>query len=245
LTVLIPHLSDDLLPKVIEAIGEIGWKRDLCIGLVALAPYLSEKLLSEVLTLVQEIMGSSSKATEVKEQIQNAYNRASAEANLTANLPIALPEAIEVIQTIKNKKERANALSIWASRMAENLNLLSSSLEMILSIKSEALRAEFIAALAPRLPKTLLPNAFKAAQLIQSSNDRTTALAALTTHLAQLSPVQLAPLWQHSVRQFPHKDRKDLLQEIAVLVPIVESLGNQQAVAEVAHAIQCVTRWWS
>lgn len=84
----------------------------------------------------------------------------------------------------------------------------------------------------------------KAASAIQSESDRAIALIALADKLSKIQPGELFPLWENTLHSLSLRTRRDFLQDIAALAPVIYALGDRAAVAEVASAIQDVARWW-
>ncbi|MDZ7955277.1 hypothetical protein, partial [Nostoc sp. DedQUE09] len=121
---------------------------------------------------------------------------------------------------------------------------LQQALAAATAIQSEEYRANALSALADKLPPELLPQALAAATAIQSEDYRADALSALASCLSQMPAAELFPLWQDTLHQLSLRTRRDLLQDIEALFPVIFALGGEAATAEIACAIQDVARWW-
>ncbi len=90
----------------------------------------------------------------------------------------------------------------------------------------------------------MLPEALQVARSIADETYRTHALTALAVPLSKMPTTELFSLWQDTLHKISQRSRKDLLQDISALVPVLFALSDQLAVAEVATAINDVARWW-
>jgi hypothetical protein len=122
-------------------------------------------------------------------------------------------------------------------------HLLPDALSAALSIQDERYRADALTALADKLPE-VLPDALSAALSIQDEEYRAQILKALAPRLSQIAPARLFPLWQNALHSLSRRTRPVLLQELAILVPVLFALGGEKALAEIAGAVQDVARWW-
>jgi hypothetical protein len=113
-----------------------------------------------------------------------------------------------------------------------------------MGIESQSSRAKALNALAHKLPPKLLPQAIAAARDISDKSSRTKTLSALALRLLEIPVTELFPLWQETLHKLALHNRKDLLEDINALAPIIFKLGNLAAVTEVITAIEDVARWW-
>ncbi len=97
LTNLVPHLPENLLPQVLEAVRNIEDESDRAQVLSSLAPHLPENLLPQAL--------------ETARNIKNESDRAQVLSSLAPHLPEICSEALEVARNIKNESDRAQVLS--------------------------------------------------------------------------------------------------------------------------------------
>ncbi|MEI2581278.1 NB-ARC domain-containing protein [Scytonema sp. PRP1] len=174
--------------------------------------------------------------------IQDEYNRARALAALADKLPSdLLPEALAAAKLIEDEYNRATALAALADKLPE---VLPEALAAAKLIQHEDSRARALAALADKLPSDLLPEALAAAKLIQHKYYRTDALAALALPLSKIPTTLLFPAWGQTLHELSLRTRQNLLKDIETLVPVIFTLGGQEAIAEVSCAISNVARWW-
>ncbi|MDZ8032784.1 hypothetical protein [Nostoc sp. DedSLP04] len=161
---------------------------------------------------------------------------------LAQNLPPELlPEALAAARAIQSESDRADALSALAQNLPPEL--LPEALAAARAIQSESDRANALSALAQKLPD-ILPEALAAARAIQGDDFRANALSALADSLSQMPSTELFPLWQDTLHELSLRTRRDLLQDIKALFPVIFALGGETATAEIARAIVDVARWW-
>ena len=122
--------------------------------------------------------------------------------------------------------------------------LLGPALEAARAIGSEWLLARALAVPAPHLTPPLLGPALEAARAIGDEGSRAWALVVLAPHLVKLSPGTLYPLCNATLQLAATRTRRDLLSDLRALVPVLATLGGEEAVAETYRAIQDVGRWW-
>ncbi|MEH2115469.1 hypothetical protein [Nostoc sp.] len=60
----------------------------------------------------------------------------------------------------------------------------------------------------------------------------------------KLPAAELFSLWQDTVHELCLRTRRDLLQDIKALFPVIFALGGEAATVEIACAIVDVGRWW-
>ena len=89
-----------------------------------------------------------------------------------------------------------------------------------------------------------MQQALAAATAIQDERYRAYALSALADSLSQMPTAELFPLWQDTLHELSLRTRRNLLQDIKVLFPVIFALGGETATAELARAIVDVGRWW-
>ncbi|MBW4596693.1 MAG: hypothetical protein KME46_28280 [Brasilonema angustatum HA4187-MV1] len=179
-------------------------------ALSALAPYLSESLLSIALEAALGIQSDSyrasalsglaphlsevllEKALEVALSIKDDRYRASALTGLAPHLSeVLLEKALEVVLSIKYYKHRTKALTGLAPHLSEVLKaeVLEKALEVILSIKDDYNRADALTGLAPHLSEVLkaevLEKALEVALSIKDDDYSAKTLTGLAPHLSK------------------------------------------------------------
>ncbi|MDZ8069309.1 MAG: hypothetical protein RMY64_27465, partial [Nostoc sp. DedQUE08] len=174
--------------------------------------------------------------------IQDKYSRAYALSALAEKLPDILPEALAVARAIHDEVYRAYALSALAEKLP--LELLPEALAAARAIQHESNRAKVLSALAEKLPLELLPEALAAARAIHDEVYCAKVLSALAGSLSQMPSTKLFPLWQDTLHELSLRTRRDLLQDIKALFPVIFALGGEAATVELVRAIQDVARWW-
>jgi hypothetical protein len=228
LSALADKLPPELLSEALATTKQIQSDEFRAQALSALADKLSPELLSEALAAAK--------------QIQDESNRALALIALADKLPPELlSEALATAKLIQYEHNRAKVLSALADKLPE---LLSEALAATKQIHSESDLAQALSALTDKLPPELLSEALAAAKLIQDEFSRAKALSALAKPLSEMPTNLLFPVWKQTLHELSFRTRQNLLTDIKELVPVIEALGGQAAIASVGYAIQKVTRWW-
>ncbi|MBR8833341.1 MAG: hypothetical protein DSM106950_04680 [Stigonema ocellatum SAG 48.90 = DSM 106950] len=183
-----------------------------------------------------------SKVLAAAKQIQSEEYRAYALRALADKLPPELlSDALAAAKQIQDESYRAKALSALADKLPE---VLSDALAAAKQIQSESYRADALIRLADKLPPDLLPEALAAAREIQSESYRADALIRLALKLSQIQKTPLFDYWRETLHILSVHTRPNLLSDIKALTPVIFTLGGQQAVKDIANAIQDVSRWW-
>lgn len=245
LTWLVSRLPTALLrfrltvTRVIQ--GELRWER----AVERLAPSLSEPLLWEVLSEVQEIESPVARAS-----ILTRLAPRLAELDHTEK---ALMEVGKIEDEVW--RARAPTREVWRARTLTGVAFhlsqrqRSATLEVVWdiihAIESRWDRWEIVKELAPVLAKLGTPKrALVSAREIPYSEDRVEALRGIVPFLLKLDPADLYPLWCETLRILAERNRADLLSDLCVLAPVIIALGGPKSIVETFRAIQDVGRWW-
>jgi hypothetical protein len=111
------------------------------------------------------------------------------------------------------------------------------------SIQSESRRAAVLSKLAEQIPQDFLPNIWKAAILDRTHNSA--RAKALSDSLLSF-PLATLPYsdWQTFLHVLAHRQRSDLIQDLATLYPVILHLGGKAAMRGVVNAMREVCRQW-
>ncbi len=220
-----PHLPDTLLSQALEAALAIPDENYHALALGHIAPHLPDTL---------------PEALEAARAIQNERSRALALGNIASHLPdTLLSQALEAARAIQDEYSRALALGNIASHFPE---ILPEALKAAQAISDEYYRGLALGNIAPHLPKTLLSQALKATWTIQDEYYRTSTFNIL---LQNLKPSYLDfSFWKESLDVLAYRIRRNLLEDISALSPVIIALGGKEALAATARAIQEVGRQW-
>jgi len=120
--------------------------------------------------------------------------------------------------------------------------ILSEALEAARAIPDETYQAEALVLIAPHLPETLLPEPLEGVLDIQSEYNHAEPFSRLLPNLK--SSYFDFSFWKKNLDVLAHRTRKDLLQDISALSPVIITLGGKEALAATALAIQEVGRQW-
>ena len=260
LSSLAEKLPPELFPEILAAASEIRFKFYRADVLSSLAKKLPPELLPEILAAASEIQDEMGRAKALSlladqlppellpealaaaRKIHSESDRADALSSLAPILPPELlPEALTAAREIHSESSRGKALSSLAPILPPEL--LPEALAAARKIHSESDRAKALNSLADKLPE-LLPEALAAAREIQSKFDRAKALSSLAKKLSQIQKTPLFSLWRKTLHILSVHTRPDLLTDIKALTHVIFTLGDKQAVKDIANAIQDVSRWW-
>jgi len=249
------HLPESLFPEALEATLAIPDQPNRALALSRIAPHLPESLLAKALEAALAISGGFfpgldlcriaphlpenllPKALEAARVIPDEYFRISALIKIASRLPKILPEALEAARVI-DEYHRASALSEIAPHFPE---ILPEALEAAWAIPDERHRAQVLSEIVPHFPE-ILPEALEAARTIPDAYYRAEALSRL---LPNLKPSYFDfSLWKESLDVLAYRIRRNLLEDISALSPVIIALGGKEALAATARAIQEVGRQW-
>ena len=233
--------------------GKNGWY-EACDRLGQTAIFVTD--VARAWRLADEILKENS-SNSIGLQCRYAFITASLNS-LAANLPeellIALvkkkvwmeEQGLAYALQVPNQQKKVSTLASLADYLPQILKeqALQIALETARSIADEYNRAYALTALADKLPEALMPQALEAARSIANEEYRAYALTALAIPLSKMPATHLFSLWQDTLHKISQRSRKDLLQDISVLVPVLFALNAQVAVLEVTTAINDVARWW-
>jgi hypothetical protein len=268
-----PSLLDEMLAQAASARGEVD-RSDL---LAYLAPQLSPAQVSTALAIARGIVYASSRCRALialARQLPEAeapavfaeaavaareseYSRPEDLLRLAQAAPLplraaALAEAIDAIRQSPHAHHRANWLaeaSDLTEDDAERRSLLAGAFTAGAGIRDEFLRAEAVAALAPRLPSDVLPAAVQVAAALDSPYDAAKALvglaprlveddaarqAALAAARALKYPIAAAPVFAALAAALPEGQRAGLVSEALALLDIVDPENRAQELASLA-----------
>ncbi len=235
---LAPYLPESLLWQGIEVVRGIDDK--YCRGrlLEEFAFYLWELLLQKTPVTTQT-------TDKIKYQIKI----------LTALAP-HLPEPLkkttlrEVFRDIlaieENVEYQSEALTEILPHLSESFlpEVLTETLATVKTLENAVHQTIMLMKLAPYLPESLLIEALAVVQTIQHAEYRAEALTKLIPRFAKFSHPALPDLWQELIDTWSNCSRKNLVAGLHEMAPVISQLGEDDAIAELFHAIQDVGRWW-
>ena len=153
-------------------------------------------------------------------------------------------EVLETASQINNEYLRVDFLSSLIQKLPANL--LSEVLEMAHKIQNEYFRVDFLSSLIPKLPDNLLLEVSEMAHKIQNESDSVRVLSFLLNETSSKKlKNEIFCTWSEYLKSTLSKlKRKDLLENLGILIPVIYKLGGNEALAEVAAAIEDVGKWW-
>ena len=258
LSALASHLPENLLAEALSTTGAIQDEYRRADALCALAAYLPENLLVEALSTAGAIQSEywraealNALAAHMSENIfaeapstagaiQSEKALANALSALAPHLPEILPEALSTARAIQDEYRRAKALSALVAHMSENL--LAKAFSRAGAIQSEKARADALSALVPHLSENLLAEALSMAREIQEPYHRSCAFSGIAGALKRW-PANFS-LWQETLHILVCRRRRDFLEDLVKLVPVMIELGGVKSLPEIVRAIIDVGRQW-
>jgi hypothetical protein len=79
---------------------------------------------------------------------------------------------------------------------------------------------------------------------VPDDNDRSDALAGYAEAAAPLAPTVLLPTVRAVLGRAPTLSRRSLLTDLGAFAPVIARVGAQQAIEDIATAIEDAARWW-
>ena len=223
--------KEAVLLEVLSAVESVVDESTRAAAVRYAAPYLSGALLERLLT--------------VASAIRNEGARADALGDLADCLPPHLgAQAVAAAETIKSPGARLRALVALASHLPER------TLREVQAAPADAhdlvLRGNVQVKLVPRL--AALGHVEEAMRVLSATTGdkpyRTMALVALAAVLAELPRSTVYPAWRGLLRAVTLRGREALLSDLTPLIPVVASLGGNDAVEATARAVKDVGTWW-
>jgi hypothetical protein len=166
-------------------------------------------------------------------------------------------EVLVTARTVQNKQARVRRLSTFAPILPDALQseVLKEILAAAYSIQEDAIRAQVLSSLVSILPPSaqldvladvifLICNLPYFTSSGRSERFEIYCQIIPTWSKSQFSGFQGALLWTETLHELAQRSRGELLDDLAVLLPLVEHLGGQAAIEEFFYAIRDVTTWW-
>jgi hypothetical protein len=176
LVALAQHLSHDLQGEALAAVHTLAEERDRATLLARLVPYLPPDMLVASLAVAHSLSAQDA--------------RVDALAALAHHVPLhardqTMRDALAAATNLPGAYERVSALIALFDILPDHLReqAQTTALETARLIENENARARALGQLAAHLPLPLLQRAFEAAQLLESSAHRQSALTAFIAYL--------------------------------------------------------------
>jgi len=161
-----------------------------------------------------------------------------------------MKKALDAAFEINDEGWRAQALSFIVPSLdgPKKEEFMEKALDAASKIKNEKRRAEALSYIIPNLdgPKKeeLMKKALDAASKIKNEKRRAEALGIILSYLKDLTIKSLYYWWRGTIQILAGRTRSDLLLDIAILMPVIYNLGEDEALLEITLAIEDVSRWW-
>lgn len=172
---LAPYLEEPLLRSALTAAQETGCIPNRAQALAGLSPYLGGSLLREVLSEVQEIAWEPSRSQALSELLPRLAE---------TGHPM---EALEATRSIGVARSRVQAISRILPYLTEPHleRAAAEGLKALQAVEDEEELVETLVALAPQLPKSLLPEVLDIVKRLYWDWDVAAALEGLAPYLSE------------------------------------------------------------
>jgi V8-like Glu-specific endopeptidase len=217
------------LDQILLEIRNLSDKRSLTALLCALVQCLPEKELDRILAITRLIDDDWAKARILSE--------------LTRRLPRLSGEAIQAASVVEEPWKMKSILCYLAGFLSDEGQ--SQVLSVAKAILSEEYRADVIAPLAQRLPKTKLYEVSAEAARIDNQKDRARVLRVLVDRLLELPAVESYSLLETLILELSNRTRPNFYSDISVLLPIIVSIGAANTPRDIYESASDITTWWS
>jgi hypothetical protein len=204
-------------------------------ALIDLAPHLPAELKDEALAMACAIWN--------KEQRD-------ASSALAPTLPEPLQaETLAAVCAIQDEGTRAKRLVACAPTLSDALKV--EALAVARAFQTQEYRARVLSALAPTLPNELRIEAINEAVhliygLIDHERTRRPELYRKTVFARGKERFDgfQRQLWPETLHALAQHTRRELLDDLTALLPLIEHLGGQAAIEGFFYALRDVTTWW-
>jgi hypothetical protein len=231
-----------------------------------------ESLRANVLiALVEQLPELYPEALAVTRQIQDTSDRANALIVLAEKMPELYPEALEATRQIQDRVDRVKALCKLAEKLP---NSYQEALAIVHQFYNENQRTIALEVLAKKLPGALIPEVLAITDQIQHDGRRSYVFRAFSEHCSdrwiptllekahQLNDFyfragvfsallpRLAldkidpPFWKELLATLTCRTRKEFIEDIPKLAPVIVALGGEEALRGVVESMRQVGGWW-
>lgn len=251
LVVLVDKLPPDLLPKVLDASKAIENASARAKSLVALADRLPSEL-PQALDAAVAIRNENNRAKTLAAlidklsldllpkvldtfiSIEDKLTRAEALTALADKFPKALSEVLDTAKTIRDKSSRTKGRNRLDNKPPEMLRYASYTIRTYLNNSTDI---KFIKEIGYKLFPDQLSKTPENDQDFKNEKNRALILTKLAN---KLSPeLRIKTLFDF----LDYRDRPSLLNDLTTLIPIINTFDDD-AMFEIAQAIQDVSQWW-
>jgi hypothetical protein len=264
---IIPFLPDELLPEALKAARSIQTSSHRVTVLNLLTSRSTNVIQSKLLR-------AAKKTRSVKFRIQALLDvLPSLPHNLQQQTVGEILEILPLFNS-RQRHLQIDALIALEPYLSGSLkyNVFSKTLKSIQEIQTKKLRIALLARLAPYLPdslesqdvkdavkdsvstpvRNLSHNSDKETKNKKSSRIPEDLLNILTVNnieeqtkaFNQLPRIKLYSLWQDSLNNIIESSRKEALEDLGLLAPVIFYLGGDHAIETAFHAVQTVEQWW-
>ncbi|OYD91165.1 hypothetical protein CDG76_28355 [Nostoc sp. 'Peltigera membranacea cyanobiont' 210A] len=123
--------------------------------------------------------------------------------------------------------------------------LIDQILQDIQISKTGAFKPLALSTILPHLALDQIKKVLKVTQVIEDRSERADILRVLALELAKFPCDHLHDLWVEMLHILASRDRRSLLSDFRELTPVISSLGKDEAIVNICHAIKDIGRQWA
>ena len=246
-----PEKQAQVLQEAVAAARSIQEKWTRAEALTRLLAHLPAPPGSRGAGAVSERESVLKDALQATRGIEDQDSQVRALIELAPYLPkVHLGRVLASAQAIRNERYRVWSLTQFIPLLPEQeqKKVILEAIKTAREIDDPGDQAEALAGLTPHLPAAeqarILHTTLSVAREIDDPGDRPRVLAALAPHLTRLSTSALYPLWQETLPFLSRRSRRDLLNDLRVLTPVIARLGGERAISDTFQTIQWVGQRW-
>ncbi|WP_071881431.1 NB-ARC domain-containing protein [Gloeothece verrucosa] len=229
---------DDALSKLVAHLAEVSIKEAVSLARSIESGYLRASALRELVAHLAEV--SIEEAVSVAHSIEFGYLQASALSELVAHRPELIEEAVSLARSIEDEFDRASVLRELVAHLAKVS--IEKAVCFARSIKDKSDRARALSELIAHQPE-LIEEALSVARSIKDKLKRAATFSKMLPQIISTG-INFA-LWKEILHLLACRERRDFLQDIKNLTPVILQFSGKEAIKEVFRAIQDVGRWWN
>ena len=156
---------------------------------------------------------------------------------------------IDAVSKLKHD-ERALALLALVPNLDGQIKeeMMEKALDMVSEIQDDSDQRKVLSSLLHNLDgqikEEMMEKILRVVFKIQNDSDRSQALYIMLSYLKNLPITNLYFWWKRTIQILSERTRSSLFVDIITLIPIINDLGNDETLYEIAYAVIDVSRWW-
>ncbi len=189
---------------------------------------------------------STTEAVDLIQAVRSQLDCALALGELAGRDYQVIPLALQAACSVQDETDRNLAIKGLIGNLP--LQVLPKLLELVDSLEISHVREKILSRIAQRqapenaMTKSSLDKKFKIIEMLPNTGNQAQELHSLLPHL----PLTILPLnrWISYLHLLAHRNRADLMQDLATLYPTIVHLGGKEAVRGMVDAMREVCQQW-